>query len=295
MKTRTIILAASLTLICGFASQAAWAQHEFRSGHFVTSDGVELHYLEAGSGPALVFVPGWTVAAESWEGQLAHFAATHRVVALDPRSQGRSEKVTEGHHLSRRGQDIGELIEHLDAAPAVVVGFSLGVLELLTYADEFGTDALRAAVLVDMRIGVDAPLGEPHPSEPAWRTWISNLQLNRAEWTRALVRGMHRSEQTDEYFEALAEAMLATPTNTAVTLLSNLMLIEERDLRPALERLGRPVLYTVTSPELAADVQTRRPDARVEVFTDAGHFLFVDEPERFNRVLEEFLATLPEQ
>jgi non-heme chloroperoxidase len=281
------------------APQATWAQVELRSGHFMTSDGVELHYLEAGSGPTIVFVPGFTAPAEIWEPQLAHFAATHRVVALDPRSQGRSEKTTEGHHLVRRGKDIGELIEHLGAAPAVVVGWSLGVLEILTYARESGTDPFRGIVLVDMFLGVDEELGEPHPSEPGWRTWIAGLQLDRRNWTREWLRGFYRSEQSDEYFDAMTQAVLATPTNTAVTLLSNLILMEERDLRPTVDELDRPVLFVASSqPWAVAEaemVRERWPEIRVEVFENTGHALFVDKPERFNRVLEEFLATLPEQ
>jgi non-heme chloroperoxidase len=87
---RTVILTTLLALACMLAPQATWAQVETRSGHFMTSDGVELHYLEAGSGPTIMFVPGFTAPAEIWEPQLVHFAATHRVVALDPRSQGRS-------------------------------------------------------------------------------------------------------------------------------------------------------------------------------------------------------------
>jgi pimeloyl-ACP methyl ester carboxylesterase len=42
-------------------------------------------------------------------------------------------------------------------------------------------------------------------------------------------------------------------------------------------------------------VRERWPEIRVEVFENTGHALFVDKPEQFNRVLEEFLATLPEQ
>lgn len=265
----------------------------------MTSDGVELHYLEAGSGPTIVFVPGFTAPAEIWEPQLTYFAATHRVIALDPRSQGRSEKTTEGHYLARRGKDIGELIEHLGAAPVVVVAWSLGVLETLTYAREFGTDLIRGVVLVDMFLGVDEELGVPHPAEPGWRTWIAGLQLDRRNWTREWVRGLYRSEQSDEYLDAMTQAVLATPTNTAVTLLANLMLMEERDLRPAVDALDRPVLFVASSqPWAVAEaemVRTRWPEIRVEVFENTGHALFVDNPERFNRVLEAFLATLPAQ
>jgi len=290
---RTVILATLFALACMLLPHAAWAQVEFRSGHFLTSDGVKLHYLEAGSGPTLVFVPGWTAPAEIWEPQLDHFAATHRVIALDPRSQGRSDKTPEGHYLARRGKDIGELIEHLDAAPAVVVGWSLAVLEVLTYAQEFGSEALRAAVLVDMFIGKDLKPDDPHPLAAPW---LSPFQVDREAFTHAFVRGMYRSEQSDEYLESIAQAMLATPTNTAVTLVTNVYPLGSGDWRSALDSLDRPVLYVVTAGNTgqAEMVRERRPEARVEVFDGAGHALFVDKPEQFNRVLEEFLATLPE-
>lgn len=298
MGMRTLTVSSWLTLAGMLLSQSAAAQTEPQGGYFTTSDGVELHYLEAGSGPTIVFVPGFTFPAEVWEPQLTHFARNHRVVALDPRSQGRSGKPTHGHHQLRRGKDIGELIEHLGAGPAVVVGWSLAVREILTYAKEFGTDAFRGIVLVDMTLGTDVPLGEPHPSEPGWRRWMVGLQLDREEFTRAWVRGMYRSEQPDEYLEAITEAVLATPTNSAVTLLANLMLIEERDLRPVLDTLDLPVLYVASSQQWAISeaemARERWPEMHVEILEGTGHTLFVDEPERFNQVLEEFLATVPD-
>ena len=120
MRITHVILATWLALTCVVPPRATLAQEEFRSDHFLTSDGVELHYLEAGSGPTLVFVPGWTMPAEIWQHQLRHFSSTHRVVALDPRGQGRSEKPTFGYQPSRRALDIGELLEHLGGKPAVV-------------------------------------------------------------------------------------------------------------------------------------------------------------------------------
>jgi non-heme chloroperoxidase len=297
VTTRTVILTTLVTLPYGGASQVAWAQHEIQSGYFQTSDGVQLHYLEAGSGPTIVFVPGWIAPAEIWEPQLAHFAATHRVVALDPRSQGRSEKTTEGHHLSRRAQDIGELIEHLDAAPAVVAGWSLGVAEVLTYTQQFGTDKLLAVVLVDYFLGVDQEPGDPHPLLSMHASTITRLQLDRHGFTREFVHGLYRSQQSDEYLDAMTQAAMATPTNTAVTLIANVALMSPSDLRPALQELDRPLAYMQIPRPFDLDEMVRelRPDAYVEVFENAGHALFVDEPERFNRLLEEFLASLPER
>lgn len=136
---------------------AVWAQPgaKIAGGFFTTSDGVKIHYLEAGRGPAIVFVPGWTMPAEIWEPQIRHFSRSHRVAALDPRSQGLSEKPTEGHYPERRAEDIKELVDRLRLAPAVLVGWSMGVPEVLTYVDRFGTSSVRAAVLVDGYIGGD--------------------------------------------------------------------------------------------------------------------------------------------
>src|SRR5574341_603719 len=77
-----------------------------RSGFVTTGDGVRLHYRESGSGPAILFVPGWTMPAEIWEPQIEHFSKRWRVVAMDPRSQGESSQTTEGHYPERRAQDI---------------------------------------------------------------------------------------------------------------------------------------------------------------------------------------------
>src|SRR5512142_1404486 len=84
---------------------AAVAQSAPKSAFFTTSDGVRLHYLDAGKGPAIVFIPGWTMAAEIWEKQIAHFATKYRVIAVDPRSQGDSDKAAEGNYPERRARD----------------------------------------------------------------------------------------------------------------------------------------------------------------------------------------------
>ena len=112
MRMRSVILAPLLVLLCMSSPRATWAQAEVRSGHFVTSDGVELHYLEAGSGPTLVFVPGWTMPAEIWEAQLGHFASTHRVVALDPRGHlaGFVSEQDHGGHSVQRLTDLADVL-----------------------------------------------------------------------------------------------------------------------------------------------------------------------------------------
>jgi len=291
MRMLTLILTALLALAWMFPAQAAWAQEELQSSHFQTSDGVELHYLEAGSGPPLVFVPGWTMPAWIWKPQLEHFAASHHVVALDPRGQGRSEKPAHGYLATRRGRDICELLEHLGGDPAVVAGWSIAAQEILVCAHEVGTNAMRAVVVVDWPINMEA-------DKDFATDRIRSLQEDRWEWTRRFVEAIHQSSQSEEYFEALTEAALSMPTNAAAMVTANWYFLGPTDLGPVLDALDRPVLFVYSSlgwaVAAAEKVREGWPDVPVEVIDETSHALFVDKPEEFNRVLEAFLASLQE-
>jgi microsomal epoxide hydrolase len=280
-----VIVAAAGLLV----PRPTWTQTDLTSGHFRTSDGVELHYMEAGSGPPLVFVPGWTMPAEIWEHQLRYFSSNYRVIALDPRGQGRSEKATYGYQPSRRALDIGELLDHLGGEPAIVAGWSLAMQEVLVLTHEYGTDNIRAVVLVDHAIEFDGKMLTDR---------FISLQVERSEWTRKFIRAIHRSPQPDEYFEAMTRAALSTPTTAAAMMIANLILMGPTDLRPMLDALDRPALYIASSLDwaVAAAEQVREgwPEIQVAVIDETSHALFVDKPEEFNRELENFLATLPE-
>lgn len=288
---RRFLLAALLVVACMSSTKTAWTQTPIQSGHFTTSDGVRLHYLEAGSGHLLVFVPGWTMPAEIWDFQIRHFAATHHVVALDPRGHGRSEKPAHGYYPSRRGQDIGELLNHLGEGPAVVVAWSLGVQETLVFTQEHGTRNVRALALVDWDVIDDEP-------EYFTSRFIS-LQVEREEWTREFVRIIFRNPPSEGYLEAITKAALSVPTNATAIMIGNIILMGPNDLSPVLDALDRPVLFVYSSADWAVEAsdEARRhwPESKVEVIDDSEHALFVDQPERFNQVLEEFIASLPRQ
>jgi pimeloyl-ACP methyl ester carboxylesterase len=163
------------------------------AGNFTTPDGC---------GPPLVLIPGWTMPARIFAPQLEDLARDFRVIALDPRSQGESQKTT-GHHPDRRAQDIAELLARLQLQNVVLAGWSLGVPEVLTCLDRRGVA----------------------------------------------------------------------------------------------KKLDRPVLYVVTQQlaKQAEIVRKTKPDARVELFTEAGHALFVDEPERFNELIRAFARVTGDQ
>jgi microsomal epoxide hydrolase len=261
---------------------AAW-----KDGFVRTSDGVRIHYIEAGSGPAIVFEPGWTMPAEIWEPQIDGLSKNFRVVAIDPRSQGKSDRVAEGHYPSRRAQDIKEVVDQLELAPATLVGWSLGVAEVLAYVDQFGTSTLRGVVLVDGFIGAEPDI----KFVQGFAAMLKSVQTNRAVWNEKFVRSMYRKPQTEAYLQKITAASMSVPTNTAVALIANLAM-GGWDARRALAKIDKPVLYAIT-PGLKSQgdmLKQTLPSARVELFDGAGHALFVDDAARFNALLAEFAA-----
>ena len=276
--TAARVLAGMVIAVCttvASVSQASPVQDRF----FTSSDGVKLHYLEAGSpqAPTMVFVPGWTMPAWIWDAQIQAFATDHHVVAFDPRGQGQSEIPTTGYEPDRRGADVGELIGQLGPRPVLVVGWSLGVLDVLDYVATAGDARIAGLVLVDNSVGEDpAPPPRPRPG--------GGPRPSRGQF----VRGMFHSAPSDDFIERLTRASLSLPKAYADALLAY---PKPRSFwRAAVESTTKPVLYVVR-PRLsdqAGNLVLNHPGAETALFARAGHALFVDEPARFNALVADF-------
>jgi microsomal epoxide hydrolase len=279
-----------LALLCSFLMVALCVNASVRANSetFRTSDNIALHYFDAGSGSAIVLVPGWTMSADIFERQINELSKRFRVVALDPRSQGDSDKPSDGNTLERHAMDIEELLEHLKIQSAVLLGWSNGVPDVLTFVEQIGTANLRGVVLVDGFLNVSDP-----SVQKALNGMLQKFQADRPKFTDGFVRSMYLSKQTDEYILHVEEESLKTPTNTAVVEMFNV--VSKGDFTPILARMDKPVLY-ICEPQLESQgklLQAILPKARVEVFNGMGHALFVDDAEHFNKVVTEFVDSLP--
>jgi non-heme chloroperoxidase len=256
-----------------------------KDNYFTTSDGVKLHYLESGSGPTILFVPGWTMPAEIWQPQIDYFSQKYHVVAIDPRSQGASEKPAEGNYPGRRAQDYKELIDHLGGAPVILVGWSLAVNEAFAYVDQFGTYKLAGLVLVDLAVYTPSTQEERDHRYAMFHSF----QSDRKRYAETFVRGMYHKPHSEAYLESVVAASMKTPTNSAVAMLGELAV--KNDSRPLLPKLTIPVLAAMTSVNRATAelIASTVPGGQGEVFEDAGHCLFVDDADRFNTLLETFV------
>jgi non-heme chloroperoxidase len=309
-------------LLWGFvsaaAAEAASAQANDKTPHvmsgFVLSwDGAKIHYIEAGCSnipvgnaevgnpllptvtgtkgnqfPSILFVPGFTIPAWIWEKQIAHFSADYCVVAMDLRGQGESSKMGEGNYPASHARDIKAVMDQLHLAPVVLVGWSMGVSEGAAYLEQFGTSGLAGIVLVDGVASLDLT---PEYIKGSIE-FLKGLQTNRAQVTEGFVRSMFRKPQSKEYLQKLIKGSLATPTDSAIAIG---LATFTTDNRPAIAKINKPTLIVGATKDLVPQFQEMQksiPGAKFELFEDAGHALFVDDADKFNILLDEFLTSL---
>jgi microsomal epoxide hydrolase len=111
------------------------------------------------------------------------------VIAVDPRSQGESDKPPYGHLSETRARDYKEVVDHLGLKRLVLVGWSMAYAELVKYTEQFGSDNVRALVLVDcdLKFSADVVIGGSK--------WINQLQQDRRMQTDGFVRSMSKKPQ----------------------------------------------------------------------------------------------------
>mgnify|MGYP001027677895 CR=1 FL=1 len=270
-----------LGLCAGPRAMAGIAQDHF----FTTSDGVRLHYTLAGPPGAhtIVLVPGWSMPGWIWDRQVQAFSRRYRVVAFDPRAQGESQIAPSGYEPGRRGQDIAELIATLGPQPVLLVGWSLGVLDVLAYVHQHGDARLAGLVLVDNSVGENPP---PTPSRTPYHP---GPHLPREVMMRNFVRGMFARRQPAAWLDRLTRAALRTPQAIANALLA--YPVPRTYWKDAVYSTDKPVFYIVR-PKFAgqaANLAAHHKDAETVVLHNIGHALFVDDAPRFDTLVQDFI------
>lgn len=228
-------------------------------------------------------MPAWI-----WEKQLEHFSKDFTVAAIDLRSQGDSGQSTEGHYAFSMAKDIRAVVDALDLQPLVVIGWSLGVPQVVNFTAHLAPRKLVGLVLVDGILGVDPALSFYQSIIDQW----VQFQMDRIPHTRKFIESIFKQPKTQEYLDRLFEAAMRTPTNTVMTSIFNYIL---QDFRSLLPNIKTPTwIATVDGPRLdyMQKMQHSMPNCRLEIFKSAGHALFVDQAEQFNRSLTLFLEDL---
>jgi N-formylmaleamate deformylase len=261
-------------------------QSRGRSGRFET-DGLRLHYLEYGdAGPELVIVPGITSPAITWEFVAEDLAREHRVITLDVRGRGLSDRAGPGGYaLESYAADVEALVGVVGLERPIVLGHSMGA----RIAAAFGAlhpDAAGPLLVVDPPLSGPGREPYPFPLEP----YVRSLHQAQAGATADDMRPFFPT-WTDEQLGVRAD-WLGTCDETAVV--ETYENFHNEDFFDYWPRLRPPALfvYGLDSPvvpdEAVAEIAAANPAAQIEGVPAAGHMIPWDNLSGFLEVVRSF-------
>ena len=274
--------------------------------NFTTSDGVKLNYLEAGEGQPFIMIPGWSQTAEQWFAQIEFFQKTHRVIAMDMRGHGDSEKVDYGYRITRLSKDVRELIEALDLRDVILMGHSMGSSVIWGYYDLWGKDRIAKIIHCDQSpyLSVNILLsadetrdgGGMFDNDATFNTCAALAGADGEATTRGFIASMFTPGVDPDMLEKSIQLNLKFPRKASADLIVNHVYNDWRDV---IRRIAVPVLVIGGDASIVPVDGLRWAASAVpgggelEVFgADEGgsHFMFMENPQKFNSRVAAFLG-----
>lgn len=257
------------------------------------TNGARINYEVDGSGEPVVLIHAGVANLRMWDDQVEALKDDFRMIRYDTRGFGETE--TDAVEFSNRA-DIAALLDHLGETSAHVVGLSRGGMIALDFTLEH-PDRVRSLVVAAGGISgyespdeVDASVFEEPEKMMEARDWEGISEWETAFWAdgpgqpkdrvdptvRAKVHDWilttYRAEKEEGTPQPLDPPAVGRLAELKVPLLAILGTVDDPGTSESMRHLADAV-----------------PGARLEVFEGAAHMLNLEQPERFNRVLREFL------
>ncbi|MCY4392201.1 MAG: alpha/beta fold hydrolase [Chloroflexi bacterium] len=246
-------------------------------------NGVNLHYVDEGSGPAILLTHGFGASSRMWEGQVEAFRDRYRIIAWDMRGHGDTDSPEDPSKYSEPATvaDIAAILDACGVDSAVIGGLSLGGYMSLAFnlAHPERTDAL---MLFDTGPGYNNPKGREGWNQFAIRRAeaFETRGLDSLGDSAEVKAARHRSA------EGLAKAARGMLTQRDASVIQSLTAID----KPTLVATGaNDQNFLAAHGYMSENI----PGAMNFLIADAGHAANIDNPADFNAAVEAFLASLP--
>ena len=188
----------------------------------IVHDGIKLVYDERGSGtPAFVFVHGWTCNRSFFHAQAEHFGRRHRVVSLDLRGHGESDRPPGPYPIAAYADDVARLIDTLGLGRVVAVGHSMGGSVVLQLGADH-PDMVAGIVMVD-----PAPFAVPSELRSGVEGMLRAMEAGDQEPRRQFISSHLFLPTSDrKLVDDVLNVMMATPTHVAAAAMKGVLAFE---------------------------------------------------------------------
>ena len=250
----------------------------------IVHQGIRFAYEDRGAGkPAFVFVHGWTCDRSFFAPQAEYFARRHRVVSIDLRGHGESDKPQGAYPISAYADDLAYVIAQLGLGEVVAVGHSMGGLAVLQLAATH-PDCVAAIIMVD-----PASFVRPPESRARTEAMVAAIEAGNQESRRQFVAdNMFLPTSDRKLMENVLAVMMAAPRHVAANAMRGILAFDGPTVAA---QCKVPALHlAATPPRNPPHLMSQWLPTIVNGWTvGAGHFNQLEVPDQVNAMIEGFL------
>lgn len=263
--------------------------------YITVDDGVDIFYRDLGNklGRPVVLVHGWTLNHQTWDRLIQELEGDYRIVALDLRGHGDSDKPTGDYSVDRLAADVAGVISELDLHDVTLIGWSFGGTTAARVASRHG-ERLKQLVLVNAAgpkysAVPDCDYGH---DEQTIAEWVRQEREDNATWRAGVMASMPKEPYSDALLSWLVQQSFRAPSWSARPMLEACC---AADLRPELPDINVPTLVVHGTSDVYCAVpgaelfEAGIPDCRLVKFEGSGHSPQLEEAELFNETVTRFL------
>ena len=281
--SRSFTTAACLLAAVFFAESCRRAPRDLTA---LSADGVTISYHVEGRGdPILVFVHCWSCDRSYWSAQVPVFSKTHQVVTIDLAGHGASGADRKAWTIEAFGADVAAVLNEENLKKVILIGHSMG-----------GNVVIEAARLCPDRIigiiGVDTFQDLAQAISPDQiEGFLADFRTNFAGRTEEFIRAMFPPSADPALVARIAKDMASGPPNVGLGALESSWRHSPAD---ALKSLRVPI-KGINSDMWPVNVESNRslvPRYGLKVMKGGGHFIQMEDPATFNRLLQESIEEI---
>lgn len=256
----------------------------YNEGMKVIIDGIVVDYVATGRGKAVVFLHGWGSSKEAFDGLLSELKKKYRVVAVDFPGFGGSDEPVEAWGVEEYVDFVAKFVEKVKLKNVyAIVGHSFGGRVILKGC---GTGKLSAEKLIFLDSG-----GVKRKRTAKMRAYGSLAKMGRAvsilpgvkTYAKLMRVKLYSAAGATDYVGA-SEVMRETFKNVVA-----------EDLKPMMAKITQPSLVIWGADDKDTPVSDayefkKMKNSRVHILSEAGHYVFLDRPDKVLELMKEFLG-----
>lgn len=301
MSSRLSLIVTSLILIFGLApslslsgyspdpevNSVKTAKGAAGESRYATLDGLRIHYVnhakdKATPNEALVLIHGWTCNVDHWRYQVAEFSKKYRVIAIDLPGHGKSDKPELPYTMDLFARAVETVMREENVKRAVLVGHSMGTPVARQFYRKY-PDKTLAIVIVDGAL-------KPFFDADTMNSLLAGFRGPKYKDTINQMFSMMQGGLSSEDLDQIKVTSLNTPQHVIISAMEGMadpsIWKEDKINIPVLAVMAKTPLFPA---DIAQIYERIAPGVEFVMWDDAGHFLMIEKPERFNEVVLTFL------